>query len=196
VRAGRRVAVNIQGLDCTDAPRGATLTSPQALLTTRRARVLVELLGTAPARLQRGGPVRLHQGTCERAARLRVVGKTAAGALGGRSRARGRCGPSPRRSIHPAATGSGRHDRRGRRRRCSSDPPSPRAASRGSASGEPRGRVDRADRTRGSGRSSRRGHRRGAGTIGRGSRGGSGSAHPGRPSRARRGATVRRVRLA
>ena len=80
-RAGRRVAVNIQGLDCIEAPRGATLTSPQALLTTRRARVLVELLKTAPAALQRGGTVRLHQGTCERAARLRVVARSAAGAL-------------------------------------------------------------------------------------------------------------------
>jgi selenocysteine-specific elongation factor len=79
--AGRRVAVNIQGLDCADAPRGATLTSPQALLTTRRARVLVELLPTAPAPLQRGGTVRLHQGTCERAARLRVVARSATGAL-------------------------------------------------------------------------------------------------------------------
>ncbi len=81
VRAGRRVAVNIQGLDCTDAPRGATLTSPQALLTTRRARVLIELLPTAPASLKRGGTVRLHQGTCERAARLRVVASPAEGAL-------------------------------------------------------------------------------------------------------------------
>jgi selenocysteine-specific elongation factor len=81
VRAGRRVAVNIQGLDCADAPRGATLTSPQALLTTRRARVLVELLPTAPAPLQRGGTVRLHHGTCERAARLRVVARSATGAL-------------------------------------------------------------------------------------------------------------------
>jgi selenocysteine-specific elongation factor len=73
VGAGRRVAVNIQGLDCSEAPRGATLTAPDALLTTRRARVLVELLPDAPAPLRRGGPVRLHQGTCERAARLRVA---------------------------------------------------------------------------------------------------------------------------
>ena len=81
VRAGRRVAVNIQGLDCADAPRGATLTSPQALLTTRRARVLIDLLPTAPAPLSRGGPVRLHQGTCERAARLRVVAPPTGGTL-------------------------------------------------------------------------------------------------------------------
>ena len=81
VRAGRRVAVNIQGLDCADAPRGATLTVPAALLTTRRARVLIDLLPTAPTQLRRGGPVRLHQGTCERAARLRAVASPAEGPL-------------------------------------------------------------------------------------------------------------------
>ena len=72
VRAGRRVAVNLQGLDCDDAPRGATLTSPAALATTRRARVELTFLPGAPSTLSRGGPVRFHQGTCERAARLRV----------------------------------------------------------------------------------------------------------------------------
>jgi len=81
VRAGRRVAVNIQGLDCSDAPRGATVTAPSALLTSRRARVLIDLLPTAPAALRRGGPVRLHQGTCERAARLRVTSAPAEGPI-------------------------------------------------------------------------------------------------------------------
>jgi selenocysteine-specific elongation factor len=81
VRAGRRVAVNIQGLDCSDAPRGATLTAPEALLTTRRARAIVELLPVAPAPLRRGGPVRLHQGTCERAARLRIASESAQGSF-------------------------------------------------------------------------------------------------------------------
>jgi selenocysteine-specific elongation factor len=70
--AGRRVAVNVQGLDCAQAPRGATLTTPGALLTTRRAEVAIELLAGAPAPLRRGGSVRFHQGTCERAARVRV----------------------------------------------------------------------------------------------------------------------------
>jgi selenocysteine-specific elongation factor len=70
--AGRRVAVNIQGLDCDAAPRGATVTTPGGLITTRRARVAVELLPGVPGRLRRGGPVRFHQGTCERAARLRI----------------------------------------------------------------------------------------------------------------------------
>jgi len=81
VSAGRRVAVNIQGLDCSDAPRGATITAPSALLTSRRARVLIDLLPTAPVALRRGGPVRLHQGTCERAARLRVTSAPAEGSI-------------------------------------------------------------------------------------------------------------------
>ncbi len=79
VRAGSRVAVNIQGLDCSEAPRGATLTVPGALLTTRRARVLVDWLRSTPAPVRRGGPVRLHQGTSERAARLRVGSASATG---------------------------------------------------------------------------------------------------------------------
>src|SRR6185369_13876040 len=48
---------------------------------TRRARVAIELLRTAPASLRRGGPVRFHQGTCERAARLRVVAARADGSF-------------------------------------------------------------------------------------------------------------------
>jgi selenocysteine-specific elongation factor len=73
VDAGQRVAVNIQGLDREGAPRGATLSTPGSLLTTRRARAIVDLLPNAPSRLRRGGPVRVHQGTCERAARLRIL---------------------------------------------------------------------------------------------------------------------------
>jgi len=69
-----RVAVNLQGLECDEAPRGATVTRPGALRTTRRARVALRLLEGAPAALQRGGPVRFHHHTSECAARLRVVG--------------------------------------------------------------------------------------------------------------------------
>ncbi|HEX4823449.1 MAG TPA: selenocysteine-specific translation elongation factor [Candidatus Polarisedimenticolaceae bacterium] len=71
VLAGSRVAVNVQGLDRAESPRGATLAHPETLLTTRRARVAVTFLAGAPARLRRGGAVRFHQGTCERAALLR-----------------------------------------------------------------------------------------------------------------------------
>ena len=71
--AGRRVAVNIQGVATHEAPRGATLTTPGALLTTRRARVRMAWMPEVPAASRRGGPVRFHQGTCERPARLRMV---------------------------------------------------------------------------------------------------------------------------
>jgi selenocysteine-specific elongation factor len=72
--AGRRTAINLQGLDCDDVPRGSTLTRPGALLATRRAWARLTLLGSAPRSMRRGGPVRFHQGTCDRAARLRVLG--------------------------------------------------------------------------------------------------------------------------
>ena len=71
--AGQRTAVNLQGLDTDDVPRGATLSRPGALATTRRIWARVELLEGAPRDLERGGPARFHQGTCERSARLRVL---------------------------------------------------------------------------------------------------------------------------
>jgi selenocysteine-specific elongation factor len=71
--AGQRTAVNLQGLDCSDTPRGSTLTRPGALSSTRRIWAKVTLLDEAPQSLRRGGPVRFHQGTCERAARFRVL---------------------------------------------------------------------------------------------------------------------------
>ena len=79
--AGQRTAVNLQGLDCEDVPRGATLSRPAALATTRRVWARVELLERAPRGLERGGPARLHQGTCERSARLRVLERQADGSL-------------------------------------------------------------------------------------------------------------------
>jgi len=71
--AGQRTAVNLQGLDCDDVPRGATLTRPGALASTSRFWANMTLLDRAPQSLRRGGPVRFHQGTCERAARFRVL---------------------------------------------------------------------------------------------------------------------------
>ena len=71
--AGRRVAVNLQGLDRGEAPRGATLTRRGGLSTTRRLWARVTLVDEAPQALRRGGPLRFHQGTCERAARMRVL---------------------------------------------------------------------------------------------------------------------------
>jgi len=79
--AGQRTAVNLQGLDCDEVPRGATVTRPGDLLTTRRAHANLRLLPQAPERLNRGGEVRFHQGTCERAARYRVIDRSDSGEL-------------------------------------------------------------------------------------------------------------------
>lgn len=68
--AGSRVAANLQGLACDDAPRGATLTRPGALMTTRRLHARLRLLPETVPTLRRGGRVRFHQGTCEREARI------------------------------------------------------------------------------------------------------------------------------
>jgi selenocysteine-specific elongation factor len=81
VAAGQRSAVNLQGIECEDVPRGSTVTVPGALFTTRRVWARVQLLPEVPENLRRGGPVRFHQGTCERAARLRVLDRTEDGAL-------------------------------------------------------------------------------------------------------------------
>jgi selenocysteine-specific elongation factor len=81
VDAGRRTAVNLQGLDCDDVPRGATLTRPGSLVTTRRAWARLDLLPSAPERLRRGGLVRLHQGTSDGPARLRVLDPKRPGSL-------------------------------------------------------------------------------------------------------------------
>ena len=74
VEAGRRTAINLQGLDHDEVPRGATLSRPGALVTTRRVWARLELLPAAPKSIRRGGPVRLHQGTADHPARLRVLG--------------------------------------------------------------------------------------------------------------------------
>lgn len=81
VAAGQRAAVNLQGLDRADAPRGSTLGHPGALPVTRRIWSRVRLLGEAPDALRRGGVVRFHQGTCERWARLRILAPAESGEL-------------------------------------------------------------------------------------------------------------------
>ena len=79
--AGRRTAVNLQGLDCADVPRGATISHPGSLPATRRAWARVTLLPSAPKSLRKGGPVRFHHGTCDRAARMRVLAEADDGSL-------------------------------------------------------------------------------------------------------------------
>ena len=73
--AGQRTAVNLQGLERGEVPRGSTLTTRGALVSTRRFIAEVELLpGIEPRHLE-GGQVRLHQGTAERNARLHPLGR-------------------------------------------------------------------------------------------------------------------------
>jgi selenocysteine-specific elongation factor len=81
VPAGRRTAVNIQGLECGDVPRGATVSTPGGLLPTRRIWARLSLLPSAPEKLLKGGTVRFHQGTADAAARLRVFGRGDDGCL-------------------------------------------------------------------------------------------------------------------
>ena len=79
--AGQRTAVNLQGLDTTEVPRGSTLVAPGSLLEVRRLWVRLELLPHAARALARGGPIRFHHGTAERAGRLRVLGRSDDGSL-------------------------------------------------------------------------------------------------------------------
>jgi selenocysteine-specific elongation factor len=71
VVAGQRAAVNLQGVDCEDVPRGLTLAVPGSLATTRRLWARLELLPDAPEKLLSGGRARFHQGTWDGAARIR-----------------------------------------------------------------------------------------------------------------------------
>ena len=68
--AGSRLAVNLQGLAVAEGPRGATLTTPNALRATRRARVRLDWVEGAAEEARRAGPVRFHHGTAELSARL------------------------------------------------------------------------------------------------------------------------------
>ena len=80
-RAGQRVAVNLQGLDRAQAPRGATLSHPGALPTTRRIRARLRLLPGAEAVFSRSGLARFHQGTSEATGRVRVLADQEEGLL-------------------------------------------------------------------------------------------------------------------
>lgn len=71
--AGRRTAVNLQGLRCEQAPRGSTLSVPGRLRTTSRVWARVELVETAASSIRKGGMFRFHQGTSERDARVRLL---------------------------------------------------------------------------------------------------------------------------
>jgi selenocysteine-specific elongation factor len=78
--AGRRVAVNLAGVDVADVQRGATLTSPGALDGTRRFDATIHLLPDARP-LRHGARVRFHHGTVE------VLGRVALASLADGNRA-------------------------------------------------------------------------------------------------------------
>ncbi|HSC28724.1 MAG TPA: SelB C-terminal domain-containing protein, partial [Vicinamibacterales bacterium] len=75
-RAGRRVAVNVSGVDVSDVTRGDTLCEPRTFETTRRVDVTLDLLSDARA-LRHGARVRLHQGTSELLGRVAIAGPRA-----------------------------------------------------------------------------------------------------------------------
>jgi selenocysteine-specific elongation factor len=72
--AGRRVAVNVGGVELAGVKRGDTLCSPHAFEPTRRVDALIDILKDARA-LRHGARVRFHQGTTE------VIGRIAVGAI-------------------------------------------------------------------------------------------------------------------
>lgn len=70
--AGRRLAVNIGGVDVADLSRGDTLTIAGAIEPTQRLDALVDLLdGARP--LKHGARVRFHQGTTELLGRVAIA---------------------------------------------------------------------------------------------------------------------------
>ena len=71
--AGRRVAVNLGGLDVADVSRGDSLVTPGSLEVTRRFDGVVELLSSAKP-LRHGARIRFHHGTCEVMGRVAVAG--------------------------------------------------------------------------------------------------------------------------
>ncbi|NIM00062.1 MAG: selenocysteine-specific translation elongation factor [Acidobacteria bacterium] len=78
---GRRTACNLQGIECEEVPRGSVVCPVDALQPTTRFWAKLQLLSTAPKRLADGGPVRLHHGTADYAARFRVIGRNEDGSL-------------------------------------------------------------------------------------------------------------------
>ena len=70
--AGRRVAVNLGGVEVADVARGETLTRAGAFETTRRFDAVLDLLPDAPP-LRHGARVRFHQGTMELLGRVALA---------------------------------------------------------------------------------------------------------------------------
>jgi selenocysteine-specific elongation factor len=70
--AGRRVAVNLGGVDATDVSRGETLTRAESFGVTRRFDAAIEMLPDAPP-LRHGQRIRFHHGTSELLGRVALA---------------------------------------------------------------------------------------------------------------------------
>lgn len=70
---GRRVAVNLRGIEQSDVPRGTALASPGLLTGSRWLDAGLTLLTSAPEELRGGTVVRLLTGTTETPARVRLL---------------------------------------------------------------------------------------------------------------------------
>ena len=82
VASGRRVAVNLGGIDHNDVVRGMTLVEPNVLLPTQAIDAEAEVLSSAPRSLRSRQRVRVHIGTAEALARVQVLNDQAEIATG------------------------------------------------------------------------------------------------------------------
>lgn len=84
VESGRRVAVNLSGIDHTEIERGMVLAEPNILRPTQVIDGEVELLAGAPRPMRSRQRVRVHLGTAEVLARIQVLNASGEIAQGGR----------------------------------------------------------------------------------------------------------------
>ena len=109
--AGRRVAVNVGGVELTQVERGDTLCTPGAFEATRRVDVRLDVLEDAGP-LRHAARVRFHQGTTEVLGRVALAGTTPAPSGATATGAHGAKAPSPDLSrasaIAPGASGYAR----------------------------------------------------------------------------------------
>jgi selenocysteine-specific elongation factor len=79
--AGERVALNLQGLDASEAVRGQALVAPDRLSAGSMMDVRLELIPSAPRPLRTRSRVRLHLGTAEVLARVVLLTRLGVNAL-------------------------------------------------------------------------------------------------------------------
>ncbi len=74
VAAGVRTAINVQGIEKSQIERGEVLTTPGAMLPTRRVDAWIEYLATSPRPLKDRTRIRFHSGTAEVMGEALVLG--------------------------------------------------------------------------------------------------------------------------